>query len=372
MQCGLDRLKEYDALFRHKRLGLVTTPSSVDASLVSALEVLCSCYQVVSLFGAEHGVRGAHEAGHHMESTFDEATGLPVFSLYRKDSQHLTGEMVQDVDAMVFDIQDLGLRFYTYVATLKNLLEDCACFSKQLIVLDRPNPLGGNIVEGNLLKSDSFSFVGPSSLPIRYGLTIGELALYLNEVENIGCDLEVVPLSHWSRDAYFDQLGRPFLMTSPAIGHFSTVLAYAGMCLLEGTNISEGRGTSAPFELFGAPFIESQTLCRQANGLGLDGVAFTPTYFSPTTGKFANQMCSGLFLHILDRARYRPVECALRVINLMHRTYPEQFAFLPFFDHLAGVGTKDLLLGDIDQLVTSWNQESIKFATESRRFHLYA
>ena len=372
MQCGLDRLDEYQSLFKQKRLGLVTSPSAVDASLVSSLEILASHHQIVALYGAEHGLRGELESGQSLESTLDATTGLPVYSLYRKESQHLTYEMVQDIDALVFDIQDLGLRFYTFVATLKNLLEDCASFSKQLIVLDRPNPLGGSIVEGNLLKSDSFSFVGPASLPIRYGLTIGELALYFNEVEEIGCKLEVVPLFHWSRNAYFDQTKRAFLMTSPAIGHFSTVLAYAGMCLLEGTNISEGRGTSAPFELFGAPFFEYQTLCRQANALGLEGVAFTPTYFSPTVGKYANQVCSGLFLHVLDRERYRPVETALRLINLMAKTYPEQFAFLPFFDQLAGVGSKELLLEDVDQLVFSWKQESKTFTQETRRFHLYA
>ncbi|MDT4762141.1 DUF1343 domain-containing protein [Sphaerochaeta sp. PS] len=377
--CGLDRISTYPHLFDNKRLGLVTTPSAVDAHLCSSIDLFASRYNLRSLFAPEHGLYSDQGAGSSVQSWFDKERSLEVHSLYTAESKGLQISMVEGLDALVFDIQDLGLRFYTYIATLKNLLKDCATFGLPLIVLDRPNPLGGEVVEGNLLGGDSFSFVGPAAIPIRYGLTIGELALYLNATEALGCDLTVVPLLSWKRTQYFDDIQRPWIMTSPAIGHFSTALLYAGMCLFEGTNLSEGRGTSAPFELIGSPFIDPFSLAREANALALDGVAFTPAHFTPSASKYANQMCKGLYLHLLDKNRFRPVETALRLISLIAEEYPTEFVFLPThherslsgFERLAGKGSIPLLLNDVEKLVQRWRSQSEAFAKKKKPYHLY-
>lgn len=377
---GLDRIGQYARVLGNRRLGLITTSGSVDRDLSSSADILSSRYRVAALYSPEHGVRGEHDAGRIVESFIDQPTGLPVYSLYRRDSQHLAPEMVQGIDAMVFDVQDLGLRFYTYIATLKNLLEDCSAFGRPVIVLDRPNPLGGEVVEGNLLSSDSFSFVGAHSLPIRYGLTIGELAQAINDQSRIACELMVIPMTGWKRAKLFNQLGRTWMMTSPAIGHFTSALVYAGMCLFEGTNISEGRGTSCPFELIGSPYIEAGLLCREANSLGLDGIRFTPAYFTPTAGKYRNETCQGLYAHVLDPHVFRPVETAVRLISLIKNRYPERFRFLPAakdtarppFENLAGIGAIDAITNDSESMLARWKAESSIFSKEKERYHLYA
>lgn len=376
---GLENIASYPHLFKKKRLGLVTTASAVDASLRSSVEVISSLYDLRVLFAPEHGLFSDGAAGSFVDSFIEPHTGLQVQSLYQQESQRLTPAMVEGLDALVFDIQDLGLRFYTYIATLKNLLVDTASLGIPLIVLDRPNPLGGLIVEGNILDKDSFSFVGPAALPIRYGLTIGELALYLNTVEDIGCELSVIRLDGWKRNSCFDDLPRPWVMTSPAITSFSTALLYAGICLFEGTNLSEGRGTGAPFSLIGSPFLEPFSLAKMANSLALPGVGFTPAHFTPTASKYAGESCKGLCIHLLDKRLARPVEIALSLINLIAKQYPGAFSFLPAekdrsmmsFERLAGKETIDALIGDLAHLINSWREESALFAKQKERFHLY-
>ncbi|MBI9094332.1 MAG: DUF1343 domain-containing protein [Sphaerochaeta sp.] len=376
---GLDTIASWTHLFRNRRLGLVTTASAVDYSLHSSVEVLSSLYDVRALFAPEHGLYSDGAAGSSIETCIDDYTSLPVYSLYQQENQSLVPSMVDGLDALVFDIQDLGLRFYTYIATLKNLLIDASNLGLSVIVLDRPNPLGGLVVEGNILPEDSFSFVGPAALPIRYGLTIGELALYLNTVEHIQCDLTVIPLAGWKRSMYFTDLLRPWVMTSPAIAHFSSALLYAGMCLFEGTNLSEGRGTSAPFSLIGSPFLEPFSLTRLANDLDLPGVGFTPAHFTPTASKYAGKSCKGLQIHVLDKHQARPVTTALKLIHLIAKHYPEDFSFLPAghegsmmsFERLAGKNTIPLLLSDLPHLIHCWEEESAVFVKQKQRFHLY-
>ncbi len=376
---GLERIASESHLFRNRRLGLVTTASAVTSSLRSSVEVFSSLYDLRSLYAPEHGLYSDALDGDPIETCIDASTSLPVYSLYNHERESLTPAMVEGIDTLVFDIQDLGLRFYTYIATLKNLLVDASSLGLPVIVLDRPNPLGGMVVEGNILGKDSFSFVGPAALPIRYALSIGELALYLNSEEHIGCDLTVIPLVGWKRSMYFSDLKRPWVMTSPAIAHFSTALIYAGMCLFEGTNISEGRGTSSPFSLIGSPFLEPFSLTRMANGLGLAGVGFTPAHFTPTSSKYAHESCKGLYVHVLDRHQFRPVKTALSLINLMANQYPGEFSFLPSgkegtmmsFERLAGKNTQVMLLEDLPQLLHTWEDESRLFAEQKQRFHLY-
>ncbi|WP_320127582.1 DUF1343 domain-containing protein [uncultured Sphaerochaeta sp.] len=371
IQYGLDRIGTFSSLFKGKRLGLAITGSSVNSSFSLSYEVVKSQYHVVALYGPEHGFRSNYSAGANVPDHFELYDGIPVHSLYSKESQHLAKEMVQDVDTIVFDIQDLGLRFYTYIATLKNLLQDCALFQKELVVLDRPNPLGGEVVEGNILQPDFFSFVGPYSLPVRYGLTIGELALFLNDRLGYGCNLTVIPLVGWDRSSLFCALSRPWMMTSPAIGHFEGALLYGGMCFLEGTNISEGRGTSCPFELIGAPFIDAEKLCKASNDLHLDAVAFTPVYFNPTADKYAGELCNGLYAHVLDPQAFRPVETAIRLISLIARMYPDDFKILPALEKLLGIEFPETIINDCESVLARWHQESQVFAKEKLNYHLY-
>jgi uncharacterized protein YbbC (DUF1343 family) len=380
IQFGLDLIGDYPSLLGHKRLALVTNPSAVNASFVPSYEVIGAQYSLVALFGPEHGLFGEHSAGSCISSKVGQHEALPVFSLYRKDGQHLTEKMVEGVDAILFDIQDLGLRFYTYIATLKNLIEDCAQLHKELIVLDRPNPLGGHTVEGNILDAEFYSFVGPYSLPIRYGLTIGELALLFNDRLHYGCELTILPMNGWHRNDMFDALHRPWIMTSPAIGHFESALLYAGMCLFEGTDLSEGRGTSCPFELIGAPYIEAEILCKKANSLGQKGIVFTPAHFNPTAGKYQGIACRGLYAHVLDTEAFRPVEMAIRLISLLAQLYPKDFHFLPPqgnavrspLENLAGITPLSLLVSSYERILAEWNSQSCSFRQETLMYHLYA
>ncbi len=377
---GIERIDEYAHCFEGKRLGMITSASGTDQALQSSVSMFHDRFPLVALYGPEHGVRGAVGAGEIVEGMqIDAPTGLPVYSLYRKDSQHFTPEMLDLVDTLVYDIQDLGLRFYTYVSTLLYAMEDCAKAGKELIVLDRPNPLGGMVIEGGMMDASLHSFVGSYPMPIRYGLTAGEFALMANEEQKIGCQLTVVPMAGWTRDLFFKDLGYPFLMPSPSIPHFENAVLYAGTCLLEGTNLSEGRGTADPFALIGAPFIDGYALCEAVKGFDLAGVIVTPATFTPTASKHAHQTCQGVHLHLTDPFRYPAVEMAIRLIDHIRTTYPDDFAFLGIpddFDHPMMdllTGSTAMRMGEpIEALLSSWKQQSEDFARYSKRYWLYA
>ena len=379
LQLGIERVGQYSELFRGKRLGVVLSPSGTDRSLRLSADRLNERYDVRALYGPEHGVRGAAGAGETVDGALrDKRTGLAMYSLFRRDSKHLTEEMLSDVDALVYDIQDLGLRFYTYISTLLYVMEDCARFGRELIVLDRPNPLGGERVEGGLLEAGFESFVGSYEMPIRYGLTAGEFALMANAEKRIGCALHVIPMTGWRREQLFYELGYPFLMPSPSIAHFSNALLYAGTCLFEGTNLSEGRGTADPFALIGAPYIDAQALCDAMNRRGLPGILFTPAYFTPTAGKHAGEACEGVHLHLTDAKAYAAVPPAVALMDEIRSMYPEQFAFLPpaedqtrpMIDLLSGSAA--LREGEpVDTLMRRWETQARTFAERTRNYRLY-
>lgn len=379
LQLGIERISQYPELFRGKRLGVIVSPSGTDRTLRSSADRLRERYDVRALYGPEHGVRGAALAGEVMEGTArDKRTGLAVYSLYRKDSKHLTEDMLADVDALVYDIQDLGLRFYTYVSTLLHVMEDCARFGRELIVLDRPNPLGGARVEGGLLEEGFESFVGSYEMPIRYGLTAGEFARMANAERKIGCALHIIPMTGWGREQLFYELGYPFLMPSPSIPHFSNALLYAGTCLFEGTNVSEGRGTSDPFALIGAPYIDAEALCDGISRRSLPGVLFTPAYFTPTAGKHRGEACEGVHLHLTDAKAYSAVRTALELMERIRDMYPERFAFLPpaedqtrpMIDLLSGSAA--LREGEpVEELLKRWEGQSQTFVERASAYRLY-
>lgn len=376
---GIERIGEYPRVFADKRLGMVVSPSGTDQELRLSADVLAQRYDLRALYGPEHGVRGAAAAGEAVEGAArDPVTGLPVYSLYRRDGQHLTEEMVQEVDALVYDVQDLGLRFYTYISTLVCVLEGCAKLGKELIVLDRPNPLGGLRTEGGVLRAGFESFVGCYDIPIRYAMTAGEFAGMVNAERDLGCRLTVIPMAGWRRELMFPDLGYPFLMPSPSIPHFSNALLYAGTCLFEGTNVSEGRGTADPFALIGAPFIDAEALCRRARERRWPGVLLTPAHFVPSAGKHAGTPCEGVHLHLTDAAAYAPVRVAVELMALIREGWPEAFAFnppaqgesRPMIDLLSG-GDEMRLGEDAQTLLSRWEAQSEAFCARARQYDQY-
>lgn len=331
---GIDRIHQYRHLFEEKRVGLITNPTGVNKNLVPTADILFDMGVLVCMFSPEHGVRGNAQAGKHIESYTDEKTGIPVYSLYG-DKPHIPKEAMDSIDIVAFDIQDIGARYYTYMYTLSYAMEDCAAAEKTIVVFDRVNPVGGESPQGNILDPAFSSFVGRYPLAARHNLTIGEYALYINQTQNIGCDLEIIPLSGWSRSDHYDDTDLLWIPPSPNIPTADTALCYIGNCLFEGTNLSEGRGTTRPFECIGAPWLDGEKVAEQFNQMGLSGVKARGCWFTPVFSKHAGVPCGGVFFHITDKRAYRPFESALYMLDIIRRTHAE-FAFTPFIDLLFG------------------------------------
>lgn len=311
-----------------KRVGLVASAASIDADLVMSAERLASHPHVhlAALFGPEHGLRAGVQAGDLVATTTDRATGLPVFSLYG-ETQKPTPEMLAQVDALLFDLQEGGVRFFTYLSTLVYVMQAAAAAGLPLLVLDRPNPLNGLRVEGNILDAAYASFVGVYSLPIRHGMTAGEIARLCNDAFGIGCDLTVVPMRGWRRRMWFDDTGLPFVPPSPNLPTLTALTLYPGTCLMEGTTLSEGRGTTKPFEYIGAPWLDGEGLARALNARGLAGVRFRPVYFTPMFSKYQGELCAGVQVYVTERDACRPIETALHVMAQVIDMYPKQFGW---------------------------------------------
>ncbi len=376
---GIDNIHKYSKLLMGKRIGLVTSISGVDNQLNSTIEIINKNFNLQVLFAPEHGVRGDRDAGQMVDDYIDNVTGVPVYSLYKKDSKRLNKEMLDKVDVVVYDIQDLGVRYYTFISTLIYVMEDCAKEGKQFIVLDRPNPLGGIIVEGNVLEPAYKSFVGVYPIATRYGLTAGELAHMVNEEENIRCNLEVIPCTGWKRSQMFHQTDQIWVMPSLGIPRFDTALLYPGVCLAEGTNLSEGRGTSCPFEILGAPFINAQLLVDKLKDKELEGVGFTPAYFKPTSSKFKGVFCNGVHLHITDYGTFESYKTGLTVIETIRNMYPKDFEFLkpiegnkkPFISLLSGNNAFENPEWTCDEILEKNEKELEEFKRKKQKYHIY-
>jgi uncharacterized protein YbbC (DUF1343 family) len=375
---GIDCIGRYIHLFKGKRLGLITAPTGLNNDFESTIEILYENFNLAALFSPEHGVRGDQAAGAQVETYLDPLTNVPVHSLYRKDSKRLNQEMLDEVDMIVYDIQDVGVRYYTFIYTMLHALEDCAKAGKEFVVLDRINPLDGVTVEGNILKLAYQSFVGNYPLCVRYGLTAGEVASMANDQMNWNCKLHVVLCDGWERKRQFPDTGRTWVMPSLGIPRFDTALLYSGTCLFEGTNMSEGRGTTAPFEIVGAPFINAQKLADEMNSKKLPGVVFRPVYFKPSFSKFQGESCSGVQVHVLDFRAIRPLETGIDLMYTIKMNY-EQFSFLPplkensrpFIDLLCGDNLyRDDPL-DVPVLLEQFREESREFANMKQQYHLY-
>jgi uncharacterized protein YbbC (DUF1343 family) len=349
MKLGVDVLFDSQLdLLRGKRIGLITNPTGVDGRFRSLVERFRATreLQLAALYGPEHGVRGNAQAGEYVAFYRDEHLGLPVFSLYGQsmqppadmltnidaymrsyDTQH-TGktverEMLQAVEAMVFDLQDVGTRVYTYVATMAYAMQAAAEAGIPFFVLDRPNPIAGVTMEGPILEYPQHSsFIGLYPVPLRHAMTAGELARLFNaRFLPRPARLTVVPMEGWARAQWFDETDAPWVMPSPNMPTPATAAVYPGQVLLEGTNLSEGRGTTRPFELFGAPWIDGYVLARELNALGLPGVVFREAWFTPTFSKFAGERCGGGQIHVVARAEFRAVATTLAILETIRRLH---------------------------------------------------
>jgi uncharacterized protein YbbC (DUF1343 family) len=335
--CGFEvLLRDHLDLIVNRRVGLVSNASGVTRDLVSNVTALqqTAGVELAALFGPEHGFAGVMADGTAV-STNTNAT-LPIYSLYGR-THRPTPETLAGLDVLIFDIQPVGARFYTYLTTLLYVMQAVAEHDLPLIVCDRPNPIGGEIIEGPILEQSFESFVGCGPLPIRHGLTIGEAARYFNEVWQTNCDLTVIPCEGWRRGMFFDETGLPWVAPSPNMPKWETAVIYPGTCLIEGTNLSEGRGTTLPYEIIGAPWLDGVTLAERMNELGLDGVRIRPLQFIPTDSKWQSQCCAGVQLHLTDKQTFRPVTVALHLIAAIKQQHPNQFEWRQsHFDRLAG------------------------------------
>jgi len=384
---GIDRLLELERrILAGRRIGVVCNPASVDGRLRHTADRLITDPEitVAALFGPQHGFRS--DLQDNMIETphaQDARRRVPVFSLY-SETREPTADMLRDVDTLVIDLQDVGTRVYTYVYTMANCMRAAARHGVHVVVCDRPNPVGGDEVEGSRLDPAFASFVGQFPIPLRHGMTIGELARLFNDEFGIHCSLDVIPLAGWRRSMYFDETGVPWVMPSPNIPTLDSAIVYPGAVLFEGTMLSEGRGTTRPFELIGAPWIDGDRLSDAMNARQLPGVHFRAVVFEPTFQKHAKQTCGGCQAHVLDRRRFRPVRTAVELIDEFRKQAPTQFAWRePPYEYEHDKQPIDILSGsdrlrktinagaDVGAFVGSWKADEDSFRQLRQKYLLY-
>jgi uncharacterized protein YbbC (DUF1343 family) len=385
---GLEVLLDDPSPIAGKNIGLVTNQSAVTSDLRHVVDLLHGGrgWKLTTLFGPEHGIWGEAQDMAHVDHSTDPMTGLTVYSLYGASESDLAprGELLKNLDALVIDLQDIGSRYYTFIYTMALCMRTAAEAGVQVIVLDRPNPIDGLHLEGNIREEQFSSFVGMFPLPTRHGMTTGELARYFNKVFQINCDLLVIPMAGWRRSMWWDDTGLPWVIPSPNMPTVSTATVYPGMCLIEGTNLSEGRGTTHPFELFGAPWLDPFKLAERLNAIGLPGIRFRPHYFLPTFQKHAGKVCGGVELHVTNRAEFEPYRTGLWCVKVARDLNPEKFDWRRetyefvsdrlAIDLLAGSARYREIVeggGDIDAWVAEWNEPLREFAKTREEFLLY-
>jgi uncharacterized protein YbbC (DUF1343 family) len=325
---GLDLFeKNWPGNLKDSRVGLLIHPASVNKKIEHAANLFLKSkkFKLKALFGPQHGIRGETQDNMvEWEGFIDNKTGLPVYSLYG-NTRKPEPSMIKDIDVMVIDLQDVGSRYYTFIWTMELCFQVCREMNKSIVILDRPNPIGGQITEGPVLDMTYASFVGLRPLPVRHGMTIGEIGTYFRNEFYLSLDLYVIKMQGWKRKLWFDETGYPWIMPSPNMPTLDTATVYPGMCLLEGTNISEGRGSTRPFEIFGAPFIEPDSLLKYLKGFKLPGIVFRPVYFQPTFQKHAGKLCAGAQIHIIDKEKFKPFKTGIAILKTVHDLYTGQF-----------------------------------------------
>ena len=366
--CGADILAR-DGILASGKCGLITAPTGVTRDLTPTADVLAGLCDLRALFGPEHGIRGDAQAGAEAaDFVIDERTSLPAYSLYGK-GETAAKKALAELDTVVFDIQDVGARFYTYAYTMTDAMKFCAQHGIRFIVLDRPNPVGGLRAEGTILDRRFSSFVGRFPTPTRPGLTIGEFAMMMNETEGIGCSLTVVPCENWTRDMYYDDTDLVFIQPSPNIPTPDTAFAYIGTCIFEGTNLSEGRGTTRPFEIIGAPWLKSSAVIEAVGKQ--PGVILRETAFTPTFSKHAGQHCRGIQLHVTDRDAFRPFALGLYLLDAIRKTHPE-LELRPFLANLLGTDAVFDTGFDTDTFLSAEAEKVARWQEKSAAWQLYS
>ena len=384
---GIDRLLTSERkLIAGARVGLVCNPASVDAKFVHTADRLRNDPEVTlaALFGPQHGFRS--DLQDNMIETphgRDCRRNVPIYSLY-SETREPTTEMLRGLDVLVIDLQDVGTRVYTFIYTMANCMRAAARHGLPVIVCDRPNPIGGDRIEGSRLQDRWTSFVGQYPIPMRHGLTIGELARLFNEDYGIGAKLEVVGLEGWRRDAYLDETGLPWIIPSPNLPTLDSAIVYPGAVLFEGTLLSEGRGTTRPFELIGAPWIDGERLSDAINARHLPGVHFRAAFFEPTFQKHAKRSCGGCQIHVVDRRTFAPLRTAVELIAEFHAANPDRFEWRnPPYEYEHDKEPIDILYGtdqlrqtideggDLRALIDSWHADEEDFANQRKPYLLY-
>ncbi|MBA3515254.1 MAG: DUF1343 domain-containing protein [Pyrinomonadaceae bacterium] len=384
---GLERLLEQRLdLVSGERVGLICNQASVDHSFRHAADVFHEHPDVnlTALFGPQHGIRGdVQDNMIETEHSVDQVTKIPVHSLY-SETREPTEAMLKDIDVLVFDMQDVGCRIYTFAYTMANCMRAAKAFNKRVLVCDRPNPINGKDVAGNVLEPDQASFVGQFPIPTRHGMTLGELALMFNDHFGIGCELEVVIMKGWKRECWHDETDAPWVMPSPNIPTVESATVFPGTVHFEGTQISEGRGTTRPFELVGAPYIVPHEYAAELNRLGLPGVFFRGCVFRPTFQKHAGLSCGGVQIHVSDRNRFEPVTIGVAMVKVAHDMYTESFRWKePPYEYVYDRNPFDVIAGTtklreaieqgntVEAIVDSWQASLTEFIRARARYLLY-
>ena len=372
-QPGIDVLEGMNfAPLQGKHVGLITNQTGVDSQGRRTIDVLAHAdgVKLIAIFSPEHGIAGKADA--KVESATDSVTGLPVFSLYG-DTRTPTDDMLKGIDALVFDMQDAGVRFYTYTSTMGYCLEAAAKHKIPFFVLDRPNPLGGERIEGPILDKGRISFTGYFSMPIVYGMTLGELARMFNAENRINAELHVVAMKNWRRSETYDQTGMKWIPPSPNLRTVGQDFIYPGIETLQPGGISVGRGTETPFELFGAPWIRADQLQKNMEARNIPGVRFTVTTFTPGAGPFSGELCNGLKIEVTDRNTFVAIRVALEAADALHRLYPDRFDITKLTTLLGSASTVDALVNFVPavQIISSWSPDLAKFKIMRAKYLLY-
>lgn len=387
IKLGLEKVLENpEKYFGNQRIGLICNQATVNHQFQHAADLFFEHPEInlTTLFGPQHGIRGdVQDNMIETEHSVDAQTELPIYSLY-SETREPTESMLSNLDALVFDLQDVGTRVYTFIYTMANAMKACAKFGKKMFILDRPNPIGGKEVEGNILELGHESFVGMFPIPMRHGMTIGELAQLFNNDFDLHCDLEVITMDGWSREDYADETDTPWVMPSPNMPTVDTAVVFPGTVYFEGTQVSEGRGTTRPFEIIGASYINAKEYADAMTSLKLNGVIFRPIGFMPTFQKEARKVCGGVFVHVTDREIFKPVITGIALAKVAFDLYPNDFKWKnPPYEYIYDRNPFDVIHGSaklreafeegtaIHDIQSSWTQGEQDFLKQREKYLLY-
>jgi uncharacterized protein YbbC (DUF1343 family) len=370
---GVERLQAMNSdPLRGKRIGIITNQTGVDSQGNRTVDLLGrqSGVQLIAIFSPEHGINGTDEVS--VSDSVDPRLHVPIYSLYGATRQP-TDAMLRGIDVLIFDIQDTGVRFYTYITTMAYCMEEAAKHHISFYVLDRPNPLGGEVIEGPVLEADKLSFTGYFPMPVRHGMTIGELARMFNAENKIGVDLHVVEMKDWHRSETYDQTGLPWIAPSPNLPNLDAAFLYPGVEILQAGGVSVGRGTSTPFEVLGAPWINGDALAAELTRRAMADVAFAPARFTPKQGLYRGEECHGVSMKILSRTELRPMRMGLEIADALHRMYPEHFELAKTVLLLGSQQTVDRLArGEApEEIAAGWSRDLAKFRQMRAKYLLY-